>query len=657
MIDAAPHLKPFPVASPLLAGPMIRRLEAHRLVLWVCTRDPITLQVRLLPDTPAEVTITPEHIKADAACIKPMQKGLCTQRSVRLGTYCYVHLIELWPEQPFPTDTPITYDLLWSTVTAEQQSLVQQHPYLCQPGHAYPRFVVRSQLDSILHGSCRKPHHPAEDGLVAADAWLQQPDHPAEHWPTLLMMSGDQVYVDDVAGPMLRAIHALIDELGLYPEDIEGARIKNSADLMESPFNYYHRSELLPDNRPSQTLRSRFFEGARKPIFTTNNADNHLITLAEVVAMYLLSWSAIPWKGLPDAPPAQLGAEDQQRYAKELGRIKDFVRGLPKVQRLFAHMPTLMIFDDHDITDDWNLTAEWEHTAYGHPFSRRIIGNALIGYFLFQGWGNNPDIFQHTTLPLLGAWSQQPDKTRQDALIEHLLRAQHWDYSLPTTPKLVVLDTRTRRWRSENNLNRPSGLMDWEALCDLQNELLNHDAVVLVSPAPVFGVKLIESIQKIFTWIGRPLLVDAENWMAHKGTANAILNIFKHTRTPANFVILSGDVHYSFVYGIKVRCERGTPHLWQITSSGIKNQFPTKLLDTLDRLNRWLFSPRSPLNWLTRRRDLEVSPYRPENASRGERLLNQSGIGHVRFAADGKPLLVEQISVHGRTAFEVEQSQ
>ena len=29
------------------------------------------------------------------------------------------------------------------------------------------------------------------------------------------MMSGDQVYADDVAGPTLRAIHALIERLGL----------------------------------------------------------------------------------------------------------------------------------------------------------------------------------------------------------------------------------------------------------------------------------------------------------------------------------------------------------------------------------------------------------------------------------------------------------
>src|SRR5690606_5269982 len=189
------------------------------------------------------------------------------------------------------------------------------------------------------------------------------------------------------------------------------------------------------------------------------------------------------------------------------------------------------------------------------------------------------------------------NSANQDALINYLLSLQQWHYSLPTEPKLIVLDIRTRRWRSERNLNRPSGLMDWEALSELQSELLDHESAIIVSPTPAFGVKLIEAIQRVFTWAGRPLMVDAENWMAHRGTAHTMLNILRHTKTPAHYVVLSGDVHYSFVYGVRIRSKRGNPHLWQVTSSGIKNQFPEKLLDTLDRLNRWLYSPRSPLNW------------------------------------------------------------
>ena len=44
--------------------------------------------------------------------------------------------------------------------------------------------------------------------------------------------------------------------------------------------------------------------------------------------------------------------------------------------------------------------------------------------------------------------------------------------------------------------------MDWEALCDFQQALLDHPSCIIVSPAPMFGVKLIEGIQKLFTLPG-----------------------------------------------------------------------------------------------------------------------------------------------------------
>lgn len=37
---------------------------------------------------------------------------------------------------------------------------------------------------------------------------------------------------------------------------------------------------------------------------------------------------------------------------------------------------------------------------------------------------------------------------------------------------------------------------------------------------------------------------------------------------------------------IELRGHQRGPDLWQITSSGIKNEFPPRLLDVFDRLNR-----------------------------------------------------------------------
>ncbi len=358
----------------------------------------------------------------------------------------------------------------------------------------------------------------------------------------------------------------------------------------------------------------------------------------------------MPWTLIAPKPP-KLIPERRERYALEQTRIDAFKAGLPRVARAFAHLPCLMIFDDHDITDDWNLSAQWEETAYGHPFSKRIIGNALIAYLLCQGWGNNPDVFG-ALLEKADGFSTTGDdgyldSPVQDALIDELLKFQHWHYVLPTTPALVVLDTRTRRWRSEMTLKQPSGLLDWEALCELQQELLDHPSAIIVSPAPIFGVKLIETVQRVFSWLGYPLLVDAENWMAHRGAAQVILNIFRHSRTPGNYVVLSGDVHYSFVYEVFIRHRKGGPRIWQITSSGIKNEFPPALLEWFDRLNRWLYSPRSPLNWLTKRRRMRIVPHVPEHAEAGERLWNSAGIGQVFFNEQGQPQAIYQHNANG----------
>jgi len=613
----------------VLAGPLLRRLEPQRLVLWLMGTRELVLTLTL-------------HIAGQTRSIV-LDQGQC--QTVAVGRDAVIHLIDVPLDDALPQDEVIGYDLLIDSL-----GIAEWAPHLLYADAQYPSFVLHSRIHQLVHGSCRKPHHHAAEGLLCVDRLLAEA-HLPEQRPALLMMSGDQVYADDVAGPMLRAIHGLIARLGLFDEYLEGAVIDDSASLYGHRASYYHRADLLPALDSNETLRERFFGGVKKPIFTSSTADNHLVTFAEVMAMYLLVWSPTPWNLLTLEPP-RLSAEEQQRYARERVQIERFRQGLPGVARVFAHLSTLMIFDDHDITDDWNLSAQWEETAYGHPFSKRIIGNALLAYLLCQGWGNQPDVFGPLVSQVQALTTQSQanhlNASAQDALLEALLKFQQWHYVLPTTPALVVLDTRTRRWRSEFTLKQPSGLLDWEALSELQQELLDHPSAIIVSPAPIFGVKLIETVQKVFSWCGHPLLVDAENWMAHRGAAQVILNIFRHSRTPGNYVILSGDVHYSFVYEVLIRHRNAGPKIWQITSSGIKNEFPPRLLEWFDRLNRWLYSPRSPLNWFTRRRTMQVVPHIPEHAEAGERLWNSAGIGQVFFNEQGQPEEIYQHNADGQ---------
>ncbi|CAM4013955.1 Alkaline phosphatase family protein [Pseudomonas wadenswilerensis] len=304
----------------VLAGPLLRRLEPTRIVFWLVASEPLQ----------AELQLSCAGVSADINCtVMP------------IGRHAFVHLLDITLDNPLPRDEQIDYDLILNT-----QGIAQYAPHLLYPGAQRPNFVLCSQLEQLLHGSCRKPHHPAADGLLCADRLLLENPAPLQR-PALLMMSGDQVYADDVAGPMLRAIHALIERLGLFGEHLQGAVVDNSAALYQHPASYYHRADLLPALESNETLRERFFGGTRKPIFTSSNADNHLVTFAEVMAMYLLVWSPVPWGLIEPQMPPGLSTERQARYRQEQQLINGFTSGLGGVARVLAHLPSLMIFDDN----------------------------------------------------------------------------------------------------------------------------------------------------------------------------------------------------------------------------------------------------------------------------------------------------------------------
>lgn len=633
----------------VLAGPILRRCTPDSVCLWLAVSQAMVFRLRIHP--PQEAMREVFFYPGESGC-----------QSLKAGERLHHVLLNFHTDTPLPLDVWVGYELSTQALglaDAPWVSVSSQGGARCYPGKTTLGFVLSARIRSLMHGSCRKPHHPGGDGLAQADRVLCQrlehglqdgvsgntPHPELPDWPSALMLTGDQIYADDVAGPMLQAIHQVVALLGLPNEQLPPCALPTVAsahDLYAVPDLLYRRESLLPQRADHQAVLDVLFGGVKKPIFTTDSAHNHLITLGEVLAMYALVWSPALWPFLDLEPPASLPAEFRHKYVKEQQALVQFRQDLNAVQRLLAHVPTAMIFDDHDITDDWNLSREWEEVAYGHPFSRRVIGNALLGYWLHQGWGNDSSAFDPAWVAQAQAALSAEGSLAHDSFIDGLLRFDQWHFSWPTQPPLVVLDGRTHRWRSEIAARQPSGLMDWESLTDLQHSLRGLSSVVLVSPTPVFGVKLIESIQRIFTWWGQSLMVDAENWMAHRGSAQAILNLFRHPKTPQNFVILSGDVHYSFVYDVEMRGRQGGPDIWQICSSGLRNTFPDGLLHALDVVNRWLYSPRSPLNWFTRRRHMKVIPRKPEGVAHGRRLLNGSGIGLVELDEQGVPWRIRQ---------------
>lgn len=83
----------------------------------------------------------------------------------------------------------------------------------------------------------------------------------------------------------------------------------------------------------------------------------------------------------------------QDRHLRQLRGLQLYFEGLPKVRRLLANVPTYMMFDDHEVTDDWNLFQVWVHDVQASPLGRACVRNGLLSYALFQAWGNDPLYF------------------------------------------------------------------------------------------------------------------------------------------------------------------------------------------------------------------------------------------------------------------------
>ena len=573
----------------LLMGPMVRRAEQTGVCIVFATSKPAQCQINILNT-----------------------QSVSEQQTITLGERLFLQYVVIKPTNaPFVLDTLLTYQLLIDGKEIDLSAWAYNN-------QSTPAFVIPNTLNSILHGSCRNAHHPAKDSLVTASQWQNTQRSQNKPGAQLLLLSGDQVYADDVAGPMLVVIHQLIEKLGIYKEQPMALPLPEQ--LNEQLYNRHHFLPKTPWQKRSK-LGVGYWLKKDEPHFSSVKAFNHLIHFEEYVALYLLNLSAAAWQcvDLQNTQYTGQNQEHQRIFNAEKSALLGYAKGLNEVEKLFANVSTLMIFDDHDVTDDWNLTAGWEQAINQNPSSKRIVNNGLISYWLFQGMGNDA---LAKTGALITPFKQSLSANNVwqfKSFDKPLNEFNHWHYELTTIPKVVVLDTRTHRWRNESNFNEPSGLLDWERLTELEESLLSHDKVIIVSPAPVFGVKSIEAIQAAFNICGQPLMVDVENWMAHEGSAKKLLDTFRRTDTPNETLILSGDVHYSFCFSVQKRFGDHPNRIWQLTASGIKNEFPRKLINVLDKLDTILYGPKSPLNFFTKRWHMEVDKH--QTVGEGQKYL------------------------------------
>jgi len=381
-------------------------------------------------------------------------------------------------------------------------------------------------------------------------------------------------------------------------------------------------------------------------------ARNHLMALGEFYAAYLLAWSPVLWSPGTSSWPVPLPYDAENVGAvtglpaiasyndQDAGKVAYFGAGTQAVRRVLANVPTYMICDDHDVTDDWFMNRLWCERVLGiddDTLGRRMVRNALIAYAVFQAWGNTPQQFDPAApgpppgaqlLTQLAAGQEMTDDltTSSDTGISALLGMP--GPLSPSSPALsrptgsltwshrwsqagwpfevIMLDCRTLRRYGPGELEPPQLLDDGtspSANADQFAAQLGMPAAagtvtLVVAQTPVIGIRWIEENLQRGPGCEAIFGHDAEAWsLVGNGYQLMLAGLAAHNPMT---ILLSGDVHYSFVasadywattpWGAASLSAPRTARIIQLNSSAARNEtaltriFHTAGFSTLDAL-------------------------------------------------------------------------
>ena len=243
----------------------------------------------------------------------------------------------------------------------------------------------------------------------------------------------------------------------------------------------------------------------------------------------------------------------------------------PAVRWLLSVVPTAMIFDDHDVHDDWNISAAWLREYQAKPWWQARIGGAYLSYWLYQHLGN----LSPAELGKNELWRQvqaQDDATA--VLSDFAARAGDsadsilWSYRRSFgRVRVVVIDSRGGRVLEEG-CRRMVNAAEWqwitESVCG------DWDHLVLATSLPVLlprGIHALEACSEAVcagAW-GTALArggervrraADLEHSAAFGTSFTDVERLLTglatgaHGQPPASITVVSGDIHHSYLAAV-----------------------------------------------------------------------------------------------------------
>jgi PhoD-like phosphatase len=275
----------------------------------------------------------------------------------------------------------------------------------------------------------------------------------------------------------------------------------------------------------------------------------------------------------------------------------------PAIRWLLSTVSTMMIFDDHDVHDDWNISEAWVKEARSHHWWNEHIKGALSSYWVYQHLGNlSPAAHKDDELlnqvkaaddaeQLLLDFAERADRTTDGA---------QWSYcrDLGDT-RVIVVDSRAGRVLEEGKRSMlDDDEWDWlheHATGGFDHLLIGTSLPWLLGRGMHFAEAWSEAVAggawgSAAAKAGEKMrqTADMEHWAAFQESFTRLVELFRAIGTgergepPASITVLSGDVHHAYL--AEVGYPRGTDmrsNVWQAVCSPYRNPLEKKERDQI----------------------------------------------------------------------------
>jgi hypothetical protein len=268
----------------------------------------------------------------------------------------------------------------------------------------------------------------------------------------------------------------------------------------------------------------------------------------------------------------------------------------PAARWLLSVVPTAMIFDDHDVHDDWNTSAAWRADFRAKPWWPARIEGAYMSYWVYQHLGNlSPDELGKDEM-----WRQVHEPGDAAAVLADMARRAddgaegiRWSFARAFgRVRAVVIDSRSRRVLEEGK-RRMTDEAEWQWVTDSVSGDWDH--VVLASSLPLLlppGIHALEAWDEAIcggAWGDRVAragerlrrAVDLEHWAAFRTSFAEFERLLtglatgEHGEPPASITVIGGDVHHSYLAPVDLRTgAHARSAVYEAVCSPIHNMLP-----------------------------------------------------------------------------------